>query len=107
MGHRILLLAQSLGIPTSDPSEVIPLLMARSKAERESYITMVSGYAYVLASAFGKADMNEWVRSLLSPSERVQVEKARKEQDDILRNKAMLMKIQMMAEKYNIKEVRE
>ena len=96
-----------MGIPTSDPSEVVPLIIASSRSRKEEEMELVSGIANLLATAFGKAKGTEWAESLVPPRELERMKREREERDELLRAKAMLMKIQMMADRYDISEVRE
>ncbi len=106
-GHRLVLLAQAMGIPTSDPSEVPSLVIAQEKARIEGDIRVVSGFAHVIGTAFGKFKGTEWFETLQPPREIDRLRKEREERDALLRSKAMLCRIQMMQEKYQITEVRE
>lgn len=107
MGRRLILLAESMGIPTSDPSEVTSLIIAKGRADIEADARLVGGFANVLATAFGKQRGTEWFESLQPPHEAERLKRARAERDELLRTKAMLNKIQMMSARYEIQEVRE
>lgn len=106
-GHRTLVLAKTLGLSIDDPSLVVPLLIAEAKAQREADIRIVFGFAYTLANSFGKGDIRDWYKMLYPPSEIRHTEEEKRKRDAILRERAMLLKIQMMADRYDITEVRE
>lgn len=107
MGHRLILLAESMGVPTSDPSEVSALIIARGRADVEADVRLVSGIANVLATAFNKQRGTEWFESLHPPRETERMKRMKAERDELLRARAMLHKVQMMSERYDIQEVRE
>ena len=67
----------------------------------------VSGIANVLATAFGKAEGTEWFATLFPESEAKASEEARRKRDEILRAKAMMMRMEMMKDRYEITVVRE
>ena len=106
-GRRLVLLAQTMGIPTSDLSAVVPLIIVSSRSRKEEEVELIGGLANLLATAFGKAKGTEWTESLIPPRELERIKREREERDELLRAKAMLMKIQMMADRYDISEVRE
>lgn len=107
VGARALLLAKSMGIDVSEPSQVIPLMIAQARAQAEHDVRLMSGFACVIASAFGKPSMQDWLESLAPPAEVARIKRQRENRDAELRNRAMLAKVRMMAERFDITEVHE
>lgn len=105
LGGRILALARTKGVDITDPSLVVPLLIAQAKAQAEHDARLMSGMACVIASAFGKPSMQEWLDTLVPPQEAQELKRARADRDAELRNRAMVAKIQMMAGRFDIQEV--
>lgn len=106
-GARTLALARTMGIDCDAPALVIPLMMAQEQARREDDLRLVSGFAYVVASSFGKASMADWMDSLYPPAHILEQKKAKEERDQEMRARAMAVRLQMMADRYEITEVRE
>lgn len=107
-GHRMLHLARSMGVSPEVPtSETIPLLIAIIKADRDARVTNIMGMSNIISTAFGKGSMDPWLDMMYSPSERARGRMEREKQEAVQTEMATVMKMKMLADRYDIKEVRE
>lgn len=107
MARRLLLYAESVGIPTRVPSEVIPLIIMRGKAERNRDALLILGLSNVISTAFGKGSMDPWLDQMYPQYEREKSKRETEKEEALRTEMAMIMKMKQLSDRFDIVEVRE
>lgn len=107
MAKRLFLYAETVGIPTRDPSEVIPLIIMQGKAERNRDALLILGLSNVISTAFGKGSMDPWLDQMYPKDEREKGKRASEKEKALQTEMAMAMKMRMLSDRFEIREVRE
>ena len=97
-----------MGVPEEAPlSEYIPLMLSIVKADRDIRASNIMGIANIVSTAFGKGSMEPWLDMMYSPSERERSRQERIRQEAVQTEMATAMKLKLLSERYNVREVRE
>lgn len=99
--------AESVGIPTRVPSEVIPLIIMRGKAERNRDALLILGLSNVVSTAFGKGSMDPWLDQMYPRDEREKSKRETEKEEALRTEMAMVMKMKQLSDRFDIVEVRE